>query len=124
MSLEIKGKITAKLDVESGVSKNNKNWKRQSFVIDTGAEYNPTVCFSMFGHDKVKELEGFQVGEQVNVKFNVYSREFKGKYYHSLDAWKIESTGETVSRAPAQNVSSGEDVSDNGGQVEDDDLPF
>ena len=41
MSLAITGKLVKALDVESGTSKAGKEWKKQSFVIDTGAQYNP-----------------------------------------------------------------------------------
>jgi len=47
MSLAITGKLVKALDVESGTSKAGKEWKKQSFVIDTGAQYNPEVCFSL-----------------------------------------------------------------------------
>jgi len=86
MSLEIKGTIKQKLDIESGVTNAGKNWQRQTFVIDTGSQYNPL----------------FNVGDNVVVGFNVSSREFKNKWYTSLDAWKIfedrdvEPSSETV----------------------------
>lgn len=91
MSLEIKGRISKVLDVESGVSKAGKEWQKQSFVIDTGDEYNPEVCFSLFGEDKIAMLGKHKEGASVTVGFNVSSREFNGKYYHNLDAWKINS---------------------------------
>ena len=53
MSLSIKGRITQILDVESGTSKAGKEWKKQAFVVDTGAQYNPLVCFSLFGEEKI-----------------------------------------------------------------------
>ena len=86
--LVVKGKITKKLDIESGVSKSGKDWNKQSFVLDTGAQYNPEICFSCFG-DKVDMLSSFSEGQEVEVKFNVSSREFNGKYYHNLDAYHI-----------------------------------
>ena len=87
--LKIKGKITTVLEVESGTSKAGKEWKKQSFVIDTGDQFNPLVCFSLFGEEKIKLLLQFGVGENIEVGFNVSSREFSGKYYHNLDAWKL-----------------------------------
>ena len=87
--LEVKGKITKKLEVETGTSKAGKEWKKQSFVVDTGAEYNPEVAFSVFGDEKVQKLSEHEEGAEVTVSFNVSSREFNGKYYHNLDAWKI-----------------------------------
>lgn len=89
--LKISGKITNILDVEEGTSKAGKPWKKQSFVIDTGAQYNPEVCFGVFGDEKVDMLSSFHEGQDVEVKFNISSREFNGKYYHNIDAWNISS---------------------------------
>ena len=97
--LKVKGTISKVLDLETGTSKAGKEWKKQGFVIDTGAQYNPEVCFSVFGDEKVDMLSSFAEGQQVEVKFNVSSREFNGKYYHNLDAWHIKAT-ETNSDMP------------------------
>lgn len=115
MSLEIKGKLTQKLAAESGQSKAGKEWTKQSFVIDTGAQYNPDVCFSCFG-DKVELLNKVKEGQDINVSFNASSREYNGKYYHNLDAWKIDVVGsnDIPDGKPADLTP--EDV--------DDDLPF
>ena len=88
MELKVKGKLVKKLEIETGTSKAGKDWSKQNFVIDTGKEYNPEVCFSLFG-DKVDLLNNFKEGQEVEVKFNVSSREFNSKWYHNLDAWFI-----------------------------------
>ena len=51
MSLSIKGTIKQKLEVESGTSKAGKEWKAQSFVLTTEAQYNPDICFKLFGEE-------------------------------------------------------------------------
>jgi len=90
MSLAIKGKIAKILEVETGTSKAGKEWKKQGFVLDTGEKFNPMVCFTLFGDDKIVMLESVSVGKDVEVSFNLSSREFNGKYYHNIDAWKID----------------------------------
>jgi len=110
MSLEITGILKEILPIESGKSKAGKEWKKQSFVIDTNAEYNPLVCFGLFG-DKVSELIGLNPGAEITVSFNVSSREFNQKWYHNLDAWKIKTLRNS-------NYASDHPQSD------EDDLPF
>jgi len=89
-TLQTSGRIIKILDIESGTSKAGKEWKKQSFVIHTGDEYNPEVCFSLFGEDKIEKLSTFSENQTVNVSFNLSSREYNGKYYHNIDAWKID----------------------------------
>lgn len=127
MSLAIKGRIKTILPPESGTSKAGKAWRKQSFVLDTGAQYNPDVCFGVFGDDKMDMLAKFQPGAEVEVSFNISSREYNGKYYHNIDAWKIETIGSNVpgnSAPPPMEeppaAMSTQDLSSD----EDDDLPF
>jgi len=91
MSLKIEGKIISILPIVKGISKAGKEWQKMNFVVDTGAQYNPEVCFQIFGSDKSGEfLATNKVGDYITVYFNVSSREFNGKYYHNLDACKVE----------------------------------
>jgi hypothetical protein len=121
MSLTVNGKIVNILNVESGTSKAGKEWKKQSFVIDTGDQYNPNVCFSLFGDDKIAMVASYSVGQDVEVSFNLSSREFNGKWYHNIDAWKIgaQGAGAPAGAAPAPAV-----AAIPGNDAESDDLPF
>ena len=91
MSLSVKGKLSWKLSVDTGTSKAGKEWKKLSFLIDTGAQYNPEICFQLFGEDKNEMLNHHNEGDQVEVSFNLSSREYNGRYFHNIDAWRIES---------------------------------
>lgn len=120
MSLSVKGEIKKKLEIESGVSKAGKDWKKQSFILNTKKDFNPEICFQIFGEEKIKILENYKEGDEVEVSFNLSSREYNGKYYHNVDAWRIE-------KITADNKS--EDLSDNLPVFDEeiskeDDLPF
>jgi len=119
MSLAITGKLVKALDLESGTSKAGKEWKKQSFVIDTGAQFNPEVCFSLFGEDKISMLHGIKAGEEIEVSFNLSSREYNGRYYHNIDAWRINKAAGAVVAAPADEAPFPAQDAE-----EEDDLPF
>ena len=92
--MNVIGKITKKLDIESGISKSGKEWNKQSVIIEqTGTEYNKQVVISFFG-DKIKNLRDIEIGSEVNVSINLSSREYNGKYYHNIDGWFIAKLGE------------------------------
>lgn len=113
MSLKITGKLITILPMEAGTSKSGKDWEKQSFAIDTYAQFNPEVCFSLFGSEKIEILKKFQLGQEIEVSFNISSREFNGKYYHNIDAWRI--TGDALENEPDAEVPAA---------TEEDDLPF
>lgn len=96
MNLEMKGKLAKVLDAQKGVSKAGKEWVKQSIVLDNGAKFNPEICFNLFGQEKVDMLSDFNVGDDIEVLFNLSSREYKGNYYTSADVWKMQKVGQEV----------------------------
>ena len=90
--LKIKGRIEKIIPGENGISKSGKEWANLQFVINTEAQYNPEVCFKLFGTpEKVENFKKFnKVGDNVIVSFNVSSREYNGKYYNDLSAWRVD----------------------------------
>ena len=94
MSMQVKGTLIQILKMESGVSKAGKEWKKQDFVIETNEQFPKKVCFTLFG-DKISLIEGTAEGTEVEVFFSVESRDFNGKWYHNINAWKIEQASAT-----------------------------
>ena len=85
--MEVKGKLVKMLKLETGVSKSGKEWQKQTVVVDNGEEFNNLIAVSAFGEDKIKDLNKLQEGMTVSIRCNVYSREYKGKYYHNIDGY-------------------------------------
>ena len=87
--MKVKGSLVKKLQIVKG-KKGNKNWIKQEFLINTGNEYTPEICIQLFGQDKVDLLKPFEAGQEIEVSINVHSKHYRGRYYHSVDGWKIE----------------------------------
>lgn len=92
MSMQVKGTLLQILKPESGVSKAGKEWKKMDFVIETNEQFPKKVCFTLFG-DKVSLIEGIAEDSEIEVFFSLESRDFNGKWYHNINAWKIEMAG-------------------------------
>ncbi len=88
--MEIQGRCVAVLDLISGTSKAGKAFQKRDFVIETAGQYPKKVCFQLFG-DKVNDCPN--VGEDVKVSFDPESREWNGKWFTQLNAWKVERQG-------------------------------
>ena len=90
MALEIEGKIIRKLAVQSGKSARG-DWSKQEFVIEyQDGNYPTQACLNVWGPEKVKDLEKYQIGDTVKVSFSISSREYNNRWYTDLRAWKIE----------------------------------
>jgi hypothetical protein len=92
MALDITGKIIQIMNETSGQSKSGNNWVKQEFVIETYDKFPRKVLISVMG-DKVQELKKFKSGDEVKASLNLESREYNGRWYTDVRAWKIEGGG-------------------------------
>jgi hypothetical protein len=84
MSLEIKGKIKLINPTETFGS----GFTKREFVITTAEQYPQDVKFEVV-KDKCDTLDKYKTGQEITVQFNIRGNEYGGKYYVSLQAWKI-----------------------------------
>lgn len=88
--MEIVGKVIQVLPLQTGTSSKTGNpWALQTFVIETQEQYPRRVCIELFGEDRVK-ANPVAVDELVTVFFDLESREFNGRWYTSVRAWKVQ----------------------------------
>ena len=128
--MEISGKIIAILPMQGGTSKSGNEWKKQDYILETHDQYPKKVCFNLWG-EKVDQF-AIQSGEELTVSFDIESREFNGKWYTNINAWKVERpTAATANPAsaditPDNIVPSGAPMAapDFGPSNPVDDLPF
>jgi len=86
VTLEISGKIIEILELKSGKSANGE-WRKQEYVLETEAQYPKKVCFMAWG-DKIDQFN-IQQGETVAVSIDLESREYNGRWYTDVKAWKV-----------------------------------
>ncbi|MDH6306424.1 hypothetical protein M2459_003148 [Parabacteroides sp. PF5-5] len=87
--MEVRGKIIAVLPEQGGTSKTGNEWKKQEYVLETYDQYPKKVCFQIFGGDKIEQA-AIQAGEDLTVFFDIESREYNGRWYTNINAWKVE----------------------------------
>lgn len=88
--MELIGKAIAALPVKSGVSqRTGEQWQFREYVIETQEQYPKKMCFEVFGIDKLKEFN-IRSNDLIKVHFDITAREYNGKWYNSIRAWKVE----------------------------------
>lgn len=125
--MEISGKILKVMPLESGEGKNG-TWKKQLLVIEIeNGKYSKKVATTLW-NDLTDNT--FQEGAEISIEFDVESREYNGKWYTDVKAWKInknssvqvakqevkEDTSSYQANVESASVSSANEI--------DDDLPF
>ena len=101
MLFEIKNATLREVtDVTSGTSKSGNDWTRATAIIEkVEGNYTDTYPLLVFG-DKIQEAQAL-VGTAVDVKFNVQSREYNGRWYTDLGL-RFISAAATERPAPKQ----------------------
>ncbi|WP_303911955.1 DUF3127 domain-containing protein [Bacteroides mediterraneensis] len=123
--MELAGRVIAVLEPKGGTSRNGNEWKVQEYVIETHDQYPRRMCFDVFGDDKIKQFN-IQIGEELNVSFDIDAREWQGRWFNSIRAWKVERVGAapqvppTEAHFPPVNAA----PADFSATDEKDDLPF
>lgn len=98
--MQITAKLVQVLPLESGTGRNGE-WKKQNVIVETDGQYPKKICISIWGDrinpDQLKE------GNDLTIDFDVESREFNGRWYTDVKAWRVEVAGaqSTPSSAPA-----------------------
>ena len=98
--MEIVGKIIAVLPEQSGIAKNGNPWKVQAYVLETTEQYPRKVHFEIFGEERIKQYP-CAIDQLVTVSFDIESREFNGRWYTSIRAWKVVQGDTTQPAQPA-----------------------
>ena len=84
--MEIKGNIIEVLPEKSGKSVNG-DWRKQEYILETEDHYPKKICF-MIWNDKIDKSD-IKLGENVTASVDIESREFNGRWYTNIKAWKV-----------------------------------
>src|SRR5262245_20063093 len=92
MGIETTGRLHAIFETKQV----SERFTKREFVVELAdnPKYPQTVLFQLTG-DRVSQLDGMNVGDQVTIEFSLRGREWRSpqgevKYFNSLDVWRIE----------------------------------
>ena len=98
--MELTGKIIAVLQERGGISKAGNEWKIQEYVLETMEQYPRQMMFNVFGAARRAQFN-IQAGEVLTVSFDIDSREYNGRWYNDIRAWKVDRNVAAPAAAPA-----------------------
>lgn len=121
-NMEIKGKIIEVLPEKSGQSANGE-WRKQEYVLETDAQYPKKVCFMAWG-DKVNQFN-IKKDENVEVSIDVESREYNGRWYTDVKAWKVSRIGADAETSYSSGIQDQNETSNTSNpDFDNDTIPF
>jgi len=124
MDLQVTGKVDQILEEQSGEGKNGP-WRKREFILETQGKYPKKICIVQWG--EAIDQTNLQVDEQITAYIDIQSREYKGKWYTDVKAWKIERGAGSPNDEPMGRTTTFT-VEDGSNDIQlddlDDDLPF
>lgn len=120
MAFEITGKLHKKFDTENKTD----TFQAREFVIETNdSGYVQYIKFQLV-QDRCQLVDKYDEGQEIKVSFDLRGREWNGKFFTNLNAWKVDGAG-------AGNAADAPVVDDSFPSLDnepvsgpDDDLPF
>ena len=143
--MELEGKITVVMPVQSGVSQSSGNqWMTQEYVMAYYWFPNQTqpsyIVLRAFGQDRIKQFN-LQPNDEIKARFHVEAHEYNGRWFNEIRLDAVTFVGASAAKNPqaipqqstqgnqgAQPAPFPPQVDQNGNPINkeggDDDLPF
>lgn len=86
--MEIVGKVVQLGTLTEGSSPRGP-WKKQELIIETIEQYPKKICLLCW-NERVNEANGFFVGQTIKAQISIESREFNGKWYTDVRAFRFD----------------------------------
>ncbi|MEL7021954.1 MAG: DUF3127 domain-containing protein [Bacteroidota bacterium] len=120
MSFEIEGKLHKKFDTEAKSAK----FQARDLVIEVADGQYPQFIKFQLVQERCSLLDEYNEGEQIKVHFDLRGREWNGKYFTNLNAWRLEKVGDSPAVAATPSDDSFPSAADEPNMEVNDDLPF
>lgn len=135
MAFEIVGKLYKKFETES----KSATFQVREFVLEVMDGNYPQMAKFQLAQERCNLIDSYNEGEEIKVHFDLRGREWQGKFFTTLNCWRIEKpNGETAkpvqqaATAPKQTppptiddaFPTAKDAPATATNFADDDLPF
>jgi hypothetical protein len=102
--MEITGKIIAVLEPRKGTSsRTGSEWICGQYVLETMDQYPRKLFFEVFGADRMQQFN-IQLGEIMTVSFDIDAREYQGRWYNGVRAFRVDRNVQAAPMATAAPV--------------------
>ena len=121
--MEFEGVVYKILPATGGTSARGE-WKKQELIFEIPSEFSRKVCVVFF--NKESDVARLKEGATYTVSINIESREYNGRWYTDVRAWRVQPKQEEAPVPPAMPDMPpfGEEPAYAAPAAEVDDLPF
>ncbi len=119
MSFEVEGTLYRKFETET----KTETFQARDFVLKVDDGKYPQLVKFQLTQDRCQLIDPFPEGERLRVHFDLRGREWNGKFFTNLNAWKLENMDEGSAESTGEDE---DDFSTSSGELDEleDELPF
>ena len=118
-NFEIEGRLHRKYDSEN----KSQSFQTREFVLEVPDGNYPQFLKFQLTQDRCPVLDSFNEGETLKVHFDLRGREWQGKFFTNLNAWRIERAQADATEPPPPQEEFFPNAADEPSHVNQD-LPF
>lgn len=121
--MEFEGTVYKIMPVTKGTSARGE-WQRQDIVFEynDGGQFSRKICVTFF--NRPDDVARLREGAAYNVSVNIESREYNGRWYTDIRAWRLQPKQEAAPAPVPDLPPLGEEPAFGAAAAETDDLPF
>lgn len=80
----------------------SEKFTKREFVLNEPHDQWPQDILFQLTQKNVDVLDKFVEGQEVEVSFRLRGREYNGKYFNNIEAWRVEPIGEMPTATPVK----------------------
>jgi len=96
MDYQVQGRIKVIFDTQTFDS----GFTKREFVVTTQEQYPQDIKLELI-KERTALVDSFNVGDMVNVSFNLRGNEYNERYYVNLQAWRLQPAGQEAPQGTA-----------------------
>ena len=105
MEIKIVGTIEKLMPIQKGVSSTGREWVKQDIVMSmTNGQFVKHFAASIMGQDRIDNFK-LRVGDNIVAYLDIDAKEYNGRWFNSINIWKVERVGANGNNNDASNGS-------------------
>jgi hypothetical protein len=120
VAFEVNGKLHRAFDTEQKTDK----FRAREFVLEIEDGQYPQMIKFQLTQEKCEMLDDYNEGDELTVHFDLRGREWNGKYFTNLNAWRLSAATQASTQGSAQAMPATENQPPPGNERDYDEIPF
>ena len=105
MEIKIVGTIEKLMPISKGVSSTGREWVKQDIVMSmANGQFVKHFTAAVMGQERIDNFK-LRVGDNIVAYLDVDAKEYNGRWYNSINIWKVERVGANGNNNDASNGS-------------------